>query len=98
MTDYRLKSESGSYAVAGMGLTATVTRGAESWQFFAFVFAAIVTLAFALLDEIPLPPGYSRSLAKVGAFLACVEVTLINRRCRNKLVGLLIRFKTEGDQ
>jgi hypothetical protein len=28
-----------------------VTRGAETWQFFAFVFAAAVTLALALIDE-----------------------------------------------
>ena len=95
MTDTRITPETGRLEIRGQRPGREITRGAESWQFFAFVFAAAVTLTFALLDETPLPPGYSRGLAKVAAFLTCVEVTLINEWCRNKLGVLLIRFKTE---
>jgi hypothetical protein len=39
-------------------LSKSVVRGAESWQF--FVFAALVALALALLDEVPSRPWRRR--------------------------------------
>ena len=33
----------------------TGIRGAESWQFFAFVFTAVIALAFTLIDELYCP-------------------------------------------
>jgi hypothetical protein len=92
MTDYRMKAESGRYEIRGEALTAKVTRGAESWQFFAFIFAALVTLAFAVVDELVVA-GWFRLGMKAAAFLGLAEVTLINGRCRNFLVNVLIRFK-----
>ena len=38
--------------------SAQVIRGAESWQFFAFFFAATVTFLLALIEEIPVA-GFS---------------------------------------
>jgi hypothetical protein len=76
-----------------MGVQAEVERGPESWQFFAFVFAAAVTLVFAVLDPIPLV--WLRIVAKVAAFAVLGYYTLLSGRCRNWLVGVLIRFKKE---
>ena len=33
----------------------TGIRGAESWQFFAFVFTVVIALAFTLIDELHCP-------------------------------------------
>ena len=33
----------------------TGIRGAESWQFLAFVFTAVIALAFTLIDELHCP-------------------------------------------
>ena len=52
MTDHRMLAESGHYQISGTPLGAKVARGGrESWQFFAFIFAALVTLAFAAVDN-----------------------------------------------
>ncbi len=74
-------------------VSAIVTRGPESWQFFAFVFAAIVTLALTLVDEIPSPRW--RIVAKIVAFFVMGYLTLVNVRVRNTLVRLLGAFKKE---
>lgn len=74
-------------------LSATVIRGPESWQFFAFVFAATVTLALALLDEIPARPW--RIAAKGVAFFGLGYLVLINVRVRGWLSTVLVRFKQE---
>ena len=76
-----------------MGLSMQVERGAESWQFFAFVFAALVTLFFGLIDEVETPS--LRILLKVISFVIVGYLTLINVGCRNWLVGLLGQFKKE---
>jgi len=75
----------------------TVTRGAESWAFFAFVFAAVVTLAFALIEDLPTAVGKGwRALLKVAVFVIVGYFTLLNPWVRNALVGLLNAFKTEA--
>jgi len=74
---------------------AAIRRDAESWQFFAFVFAAAVTLALTLLDEISDNYWRYRIAGKVIAFLSLAYLTLVNIRVRNRLVRLLTEFKTE---
>ncbi len=96
MTDYRMDAEAGKYEVkAGVELSATVIRAAESWQFFAFIFAAVVTLALTLLDEIPDERRLWRIATKVLVFLGLAYLTLVNARVRNALVRLLGAFKKE---
>lgn len=77
-----------------MGLSnIQITREAESWQFFAFIFAAFLTLSFGLIDEIQ-GVGF-RILLKILAFVSIGYFTLFNAGCRNWLVGILHRFKQE---
>jgi hypothetical protein len=95
MTDHRLKAEMGSYALTGYPATLTVTRGAETWQFFAFIFAAVLTLVLALVDEIPEVHWRWRIAAKVLSFVGLAYFMLINIRVRNWLARLLLVFKDE---
>lgn len=48
-----VEAEGRSQGKATVEGIAAVVRSAEAWQFFAFVFAALVTRALALVDEIP---------------------------------------------
>jgi len=90
MTDH------GSYELkASKAASGTVTRGAESWQFFAFVFAATVTLALALVDELPGRLWPWRIVAKAAVFVGLAYVTLVNVRVRNWLVRMLGAFQEE---
>jgi hypothetical protein len=84
----------GCRAIRGSPASLTVTRAAETWQFFAFVFAAAVTLTLALIEDIP--HAYWRIAAKVVSFFGLVYLLLINVRVRNWLAGLLGTFKEEG--
>ena len=93
MTDHRLKAEMGSYALTGYPATLTVTRGAETWQFFAFIFAAVLTLVLALIDEIP--NVHLRIGGKILSFVGLAYLMLVNIRVRNWLARLLIVFKEE---
>jgi hypothetical protein len=72
----------------------TVTRGAESWQFFAFVFAAVLTFLFGMIDLIEGWPDWKIAL-KPLASLIIGYATLVNPQSRNRLVGLLNRFKVK---
>jgi hypothetical protein len=72
-----------------------VGRGAESWQFFAFVFAALVTLALTLIDELPDKLHLWRIAAKVLAFPVVGYGTLLSSWGRERLVRLLNAFKVE---
>jgi membrane associated rhomboid family serine protease len=95
MTDYKLNAEPGRYEVKGSSLSATVTRGAESWQFLAFVFAALVALAFALIDDIA-ARNWWRLGVKLAAFAVVGYLTLFDPKVRNWLVGFLsARIKVE---
>jgi bacteriorhodopsin len=75
-------------------LSVQATRGAESWQFFAFAFGVLVTIAFGLIDELN-SKGWRVGL-KITAFLTFGYFTLLSSWGRNRLVGLLGRWKVEG--
>lgn len=92
MTDYTLEPEP---LHLGGSLQMKVTRGAESWQFFAFVFAAVVTLALTLIDEIPDYLGWWRLAAKVVAFVVIGYLTLRNVTAGEWLIRVLQAFKEE---
>ena len=77
------------------GLQVNLIRGAETWQFFAFVFAALVTFSLTLLDELPDKLWGWRLALKAGAFLVIGYATLRSRQGREWLVRLLDVFKTE---
>jgi hypothetical protein len=94
MTDTPLTPETGSsYELKGSPAALIVTRVAETWQFFAFVFAALVTLALTLLDE--LPDRSWRIVTKLIAFFGLAYLTLFNVRVRGWLSVFLVRFKQE---
>jgi hypothetical protein len=95
MTDYSVQPESGKFELQGSPVGLIVTRAAETWQFFAFVFAALVTLALALLDEMPDRLAGWRIAAKLVAFAGLAYLTLVNIRARNWLARLLGSFKEE---
>ena len=52
MTDTRVTPETGRLEIRGERLVREITRGAESWQFFAFFFGAALTLLFGMIDLI----------------------------------------------
>lgn len=95
MTDYRMKAETVASELKGYPATLIVTRVAETWQFLAFVFAAVVTFALTLLDEIPDRLWSWRIAAKIVVFLGLAYVTLVNVKFRGWLSTLLVRFKEE---
>jgi hypothetical protein len=70
----------------------TGIRGAESWQFFAFVFTAVIALAFTLINELPRQRGW-RIILKLAAFALIGYLTLFNPWVQNLLVGVLHVFK-----
>ena len=95
---YRVTPDTGRLTITGQPAGGTITRVAETWQFFAFVFAASVAFLLALIDELPtgeVPIAWGRLLLKIGGFLLVGYLTLINRRSRNILARLLTKFKTE---
>lgn len=92
MTVHEVRAEAVAKGVAEA--RTQVIRGAESWQFFAFVFAATVTFLVAVFEEVP---GTGLRLAlKVLAFAVVGYATLISPRGRNWLVGVLDWFKGRG--
>lgn len=94
MTENSLKDESRTLQLTGSA-TVTATRGAETWQFFAFVFAAVVTLALTLLGEIPDHHRLWRISTKVVAFFGLAYLVLVNVKVREWLARLLLSFKEE---
>ena len=98
--DYSLNAEAGEYSVKGSGLSAAVTRGAESWQFFAFVFAATLTFVLSLVDSVVAIVGSNQAfvcglVAKIALGIADAYLVLFNSWMRNKLVGWLGIWKIE---
>jgi hypothetical protein len=65
----------------------TGIRSAESWQFFAFVFTAVIVLAFSLINELP-RQGW-RIILKLVAFALIGYLTLVNSWVQNRLVDVL---------
>ncbi len=95
MTNHIVEAEGSAQGKAKAEFIGAVVRGAETWQFFAFVFAALATLALTLLDEIPDRLFRWRIASKLVAFFGLAYVTLVNVRVRNWLVRLLGMFKEE---
>ena len=75
-------------------LAVDVIRGAESWQFFAFVFAALLVLVYGLIDEIK--SQFLRIVLKITSFIIVGYFTLLNQTGRRLLIGLLDWFKIES--
>ena len=73
---------------------AVVTRAAESWQFFAFIFAAVAAIGLSLIEELHVALGW-RIGAKLIYFLLCFYTFMVNVRMRNKLARFLGWIKTE---
>jgi TRAP-type uncharacterized transport system fused permease subunit len=76
-----------------------INRGAESWQFFAFIFAAVYGLLITSLDEFGERfrkwPLWARLALKILLFALCFYLLLINKTVRNALVVFLGWLKTE---
>jgi hypothetical protein len=82
----------GKSTVSGVG---QVVRGAESWQFFAFVFGAAVAAAFGLIDEFGDHWWKWRLGSKICVLLFCGYL-LVSSWGRTTLVAMLSRWKGEG--
>ena len=95
MVDSRITPQAGALNITGEEIHLIVTRVAETWQFFAFVFAAFLTIALTLLDEIPDRLWSCRIAAKLVAFFGLVYLILVNERIRGRLAALMVRFKEE---
>ena len=91
----RLTPGTGTYGLEGQPAALVVTRAAETWQFFAFVYAAFVTTVFGLLDEIPDEWRWWRLAGKLVTFAALTYFLLFNVRVRNWLARFMVRFKKE---
>ena len=108
----RLKAESGNFPLTGTSATMTEAFSAEHWQFFAFVFAAVITLIFALFDDaLPLVDQWWKgitqrsseaeirglhALVKVSTFIVVAFLTLYNWRVKHFLVCRLTKIKTRS--
>jgi hypothetical protein len=68
-----------------------VIRGAESWQFFAFIFTAAVVLEIAWISEVP--NVWARLALDTLAFVGTFYTVMLNGRVRNWLVGRLKSIK-----
>jgi hypothetical protein len=64
-----------------------VIRGAESWQFFAFIFTAAVVLEIAWISEAP--NVWARLALDTLAFVGTFYTVMLNARVRNWLAGVL---------
>jgi hypothetical protein len=74
-------------------LGAVVTRSAETWQFFAFIFAALLAASFGFIDEVA--KRWPRVALKLVALIGIGYFTLFSTWGRNFLAGILGVFKTE---
>ena len=82
----------------GESLTGQLTRGAESWQFFAFIFAALLTLAYGLIDDLLEGPPLRRWLRialRIGSFVILGYLLVLNEWVRERLVRFLGWIKRE---
>ncbi len=74
-----------------------VMRSSESWQFFAFMFAAVFGLTISLLDEVKYSrKTWVRMAAKLALFVGCFYIFMVNDWMRNHcLVDFLGWLKVE---
>lgn len=76
-----------------------VKRGAESWQFFAFLFGTVFALAVTIIDEIK---DIARRwpwlwpIAKLIVLTFCFYLFMLNHWMHNKLIVFLDWMKTEN--
>ena len=77
----------------------TVTRGPDSWQFFAFIFATVFALGITVLDDIlehhEETPSWARLSAKVGLFALSFYFCMLNNWVHNRLIDFLHWMVTE---
>lgn len=92
---YEMKAEPGRYELKGGSSEGRVIRSSESWQFFAFIFGAVMLVVYGLIDDL-MQQGRLRALLKVVIFVLFAYLLLVNRWIRNRLVRLLTRFKAES--
>ena len=92
---HRMDAETGSYRVTGSDAKLIVTRVGETWQFYAFVYAAAITIALTLIDEISDRHWPWRLGAKIVATAALTYFLLFNVTVRTWLANRLPRFKEE---
>lgn len=82
-------------AKADIRATATVIRGAESWQFFAFIFAAVAAIGLSLIEELHVEAALAVGI-KILYFFLCFYIFMANTWIRNRiLMRLLGWIKTE---
>jgi hypothetical protein len=95
--DTRITPPAASVQITGQKPTVAIGFGAEHWQFFAFAFAALVTIGFVLLDEIPgpWPRFFPRWGAKILVFIGLGYLTLYNWTVKDLLVRMLPTIKTK---
>jgi hypothetical protein len=75
-------------------ISVVVERGAESWQFFAFIFAVVCGLGLTIIDDV-IKRTRVRIPAKIGWFLCSFYVLMVNAWVDNRLVQLLIWLKRQ---
>jgi len=76
-----------------------LVRPAEVWQFSAFLFAAVLTLSYALMDDLWAPREWKWKVGvRVGLFVIFGYSLIFNRRVRAHLVGLQNRIKREEEE
>jgi hypothetical protein len=66
----------------------TGIRGAESWRFLAFVFTAVIALAFTLINELHRQHGW-RIILKLVAFALIGYLPLFAPWVQSRLVDVL---------
>ena len=71
-----------------------VTRGAESWQFFAFIFGSVAALGLSVIDDLVIPVP-AKIVLRILWFALCFCVIMLNLRVRNKLARFLGWLKEE---
>jgi hypothetical protein len=99
--DHEMKAKSGKYDVEGFSTSATIERGAESWQFFAFIFAATLAFLLSLIDSVVAIVGSVHSpayglAAKMLFGAADAYLLLFSPRIRNAQVRWLGQWKKEN--
>jgi len=75
-------------------LSKVVNRGPESWQFFAFVFAAICGFGLSLVDDF-VKGAILKVPIKVGWFLFAFYILMVNAWVGNRLVKFLMWLKRQ---
>lgn len=85
-----LKAESGSYAMVGSEAELIFRHSANTWQTWAFLFAASLTLAFAVIDALwsPAALGWLVAVTKVGVFFCFGYLVMVNRWTRRQLLNV----------